>query len=225
MKNEGRIIWFSVLMICLAFHSEGQIPSKAWRDHLPYGHGKRIAEFDQRIFCATMDGSLYSYNLKDRSTQKHSKVNGLSDAEISTIGSSESTNTFLIGYSNGNMDIIRNDSIINIPDIKRKMITGSKAINSVYFKDQYAYLACGFGIVVCDLNAKEIKETYLFGPGGSQIGVNDITSDGTWLRLGEFTKLISTILICSILMHGQKFKACPLLMPTINTLFITGGNY
>jgi hypothetical protein len=181
MNRKPKIICFSVLMSFLTLYSEGQIPSKAWRDHLPYGHGDRLAEYDHRIFCATVDGSLYSYNLNDRSTQKHSKVNGLSDAEISTIGASESTNTFLIGYSNGNVDLIRNDSIINIPDIKRKMITGSKAINNVYFKDQYAYLACGFGIVVCDLAEQEIKETYLFGPNGSQITVNDITSDGTYL--------------------------------------------
>lgn len=153
----------------------------AWRDHLPYGHGKKLAEFDDRIFCSTQDGSLYSYSVKDKSIKKHSKINGLSDADISTIGASESTKTFLIGYQNGNIDLIRNDTVINIPDIKRKMIMGEKSVNNVYFMGRFGYLACGFGIVVCDLINLEITDTYLFGPNGSHMYVNDITSDGTYI--------------------------------------------
>jgi hypothetical protein len=166
-----------ILLWLVSWPISAQLPSGTWRDHLPYGHGKKLAEYDNRIFCLTGDGSLYSYNTKDRSTDKYSKVTGLNDAEISTIGTSINTNTFFIGYSNGNIDLIRNDSIINIPDIKRKMLTGEKGINNVYFLGQYAYLACGFGIVLCDLVKREIKETYFFGPGGTQLSVNEITAD------------------------------------------------
>jgi hypothetical protein len=155
-----------------------QMPSGAWRDHLPYSHGKKLTEFNNRIYCLTTDGSLYSFGLSDRNITKHSKVNGLSDAEISTIGTSTGNSTLLIGYSDGNIDLIRNDSIINIPDIKRKSIVGGKSINNVYFINNFAYLACDFGIVLCDLNRHEIKETYYIGPGGTQLSVNAITSDG-----------------------------------------------
>jgi hypothetical protein len=156
-----------------------QIPTGAWRDHLPYGHAKKLAEYENRIFCATYDGSLFSYDLGDKSLKKYSKVNGLSDADISTIGVSSETGFFFIGYTNGNIDLIRNDSIINVSDIKRKSIMGDKSINNIYMLGSNAYLACGFGIVVLDLSRKEIKDTYYFGPGGTQIFVNDITSNGT----------------------------------------------
>jgi hypothetical protein len=158
-----------------------QIPNGAWRDHLPYNHAKRLAEYNNHIYCATYDGSLFSFDMSDNSTKKHSKVNGLSDADISTIGFSAPTQTFFIGYKSGNIDLVKNDSVFNIPDIKRKIITGEKSVNTVYFLDNYAYLACGFGIVVCDLVRREIKDTYFFGPGGSQLYVNDITSDGLFL--------------------------------------------
>lgn len=171
----------SLYFLLAALITEAQIPVGSWRDHLPYGHGKQLAEFDGRIFCASSDGSLFSCNIKDKTIKKYSKVNGLSDADVSTIGSSSETKTFFIGYSNGNIDLIRNDSIINIPDIAHKTIMGEKAINRVYFRERFAYLACSFGIVVCDLLKKEIKDTYFFGPLGSQIQVNDITSDGIYL--------------------------------------------
>ncbi len=156
-----------------------QVPAGGWRDHLPYSHASRLAEYDNRIFCATRDGSLFSYSLKDGSITKHSKVNGLSDAGISVIGSSGNSGTFIIGYSNGNIDLIRNDSIMNIPDIKRKMIMGGKSVNAIEFIGNYAYLGCDFGIVVIDLKKREIKDTYIFGPNGTQIVVNDITTDGS----------------------------------------------
>lgn len=58
---------------------------------------------------------------------------------------------------------------------------GDKSIKNILILNQYAYLACGFGIVVCDLIKREIKDTYMFGPGGTQIGINSITFDGQYL--------------------------------------------
>lgn len=180
-KLFSKLFFSSMLCLVSIVSALPQIPTGTWRDHLPYKHGSRLAAYNQRIFCATSDGSLFSYGINDNSLKKHSKVNGLSDADISTIGTSPDQQTLFIGYRNGNIDLVRNDSVVNLPDIKRKMIIGEKSIRNVYFRGNTAFLACGFGIVVCDLARQEISETYYFGPGGSQITVNDITSDGTRL--------------------------------------------
>jgi hypothetical protein len=163
------------------FTAYSQIAVGDWRDHLPYNDGKCLAEAGSKIYCATGSGGLFSVDTRDNSLAKLSKVTGLSDADITTVGFSEQQQMLVIGYSNGNIDLIRNDSIINIPDIKRKSIMGDKALNRIFFRDHYAYLACGFGIVVCDLMKKEIRDTYLFGEGGTQIKVNDIVTDGQTL--------------------------------------------
>jgi hypothetical protein len=173
----GKLILLFLSGILTGIQISAQIPNNAWRDHLSYSHGKQLAEYDDRVFCLTSDGSLYSFNTRDNSIQKHSKINGLSDVSISTIGYSAERKTFVIGYQNGNIDLISNDSIINVPDVKRKLIMGDKSINNVIFRNQYAYLACGFGIVQLDLSKREIRDTYIFGPGGMQLGVNDITFD------------------------------------------------
>lgn len=158
-----------------------QVPVGAWRDHLPYNQARRLAESGTKIYCSTFGGGLFSFDVSDNTLAKYSKVDGLSDADISNIGYSNEHKTLVIGYTNGNIDLVRNDSIINIPDIKRKTIVGDKSLHSFFFYGDYVYMASGFGIVVLNLVKEEIKDSYLFGEGGSQISVNDITFDGQFL--------------------------------------------
>ena len=160
---------------------QGQIPEGDWRDHLPYNQAKRLAEAENKIYCATSGGGLFSFHLQDNSLQKYSKVMGLSDADVSIIGYSTERKILFIGYSNGNIDLVKNDSIINIPDIKLKSIVGDKTLNNLFFRGDYVYIASGFGIVLCDMIKQEIRDTYQFGEGGGQIRVNDITFDGQFL--------------------------------------------
>jgi hypothetical protein len=174
-------IYFQLICgICLLFAgiTTGQIPNGSWRDHLPYTKAMKLAEVENSIFCST-DGGLFSINKNDNSIRKYSKVTGLSDVEISAIKYSENTKTLVIAYINGNIDLVKNDSIINVPDIKRKLITGDKKISNIIFIDNAAYLSTGFGIVVLDISRKEIKETYQFGESGAKISVNDVTFDGS----------------------------------------------
>lgn len=177
-----RILILSLLIVGTGIN-HAQIPNNTWRDHLPYSNVKRLTEVNQKIFCATT-GGMFSYSKPDMHLQPYSKVSGLADVNISTIGYSGSTQTLVVCYENGNIDLIANDSITNLPDIMRKLITGDKIINHILFINEYAYLACGFGIVAIDLRKKEIKDSYFFGPLGSQIYVNDIAYDGEHLIAG-----------------------------------------
>jgi len=170
-----------ILSLIPGYFLHGQIPVGSWRDHLPYNQAKTLAAGENRIYCATSGGGLFSYDLGDNHLQKFSKVSGLSDADISVIGYSGERKVLFIGYSNGNIDLVKNDSIINIPDIKQKTIMGDKSLINLCFRDNFAYIACGFGIVVCDMIKHEIRDSYLFGEGGGQIRVNDIAFGGPHL--------------------------------------------
>ena len=174
--NIKGVFSFLLIFMDLSFVVSGQIQSRTWRDHLSYTYAKRIAEVGNKIFCSTEGGGMFSYNKSDNSLQKYSKVNGLSDINISTIGYSEIYKSLIICYQNGNIDLIRveQDSIINIPDVKRKLIVGDKTIYSVTFQNNLAYLSCGFGIVVLDIQKKVIKDTYQFGESGVQIKTNGV---------------------------------------------------
>ena len=108
-----------------------------------------------------------------------SKCTGLSDIGYNDIGYDERRNNLIICYSNSNVDIYNDASVYNIPDIKRKNISGDKNIYAVTIDTNVAYLACGFGIVVLDLVKLEIKDTYIIGPAGTSVKVNRvILNDG-----------------------------------------------
>jgi len=154
-----------------------------WDTHLAYNEAKRVADGIDRIYCGTKNGLFY-YHRNDNTIQIITRVEGLSDLEINTINFSRDQNTLLIGYANANIDIIEGTDIHNIPDIKREQITGNKTIHNILFIDEYAYLSCGFGIVVINLPKKEIKDTYYIGENGGMINVYDMAFDGTWLYAG-----------------------------------------
>jgi hypothetical protein len=92
---------------------------------------------------------------------------------------SSENNLLLVGYQDGNIDLILDNGIYNLADIKRKQISGNKTINNILFVGQYAYLSCSFGIVVLNLMKKEIKETYFIGEYGNPLTVYEVAFDGT----------------------------------------------
>jgi len=147
-----------------------------WRDHLPYSQCIAVKEVGNRIYCAT-PYSIFYYDKEDNSIQRINKINGLSDIGISTINYNVTYNTLVIAYTNANIDLIKNNTIINISDIKRASILGNKTINDIYFIGPYAYLSCGFGIVVLDVDKEEIHDTYYIGANGGQVNVFGLTKD------------------------------------------------
>jgi hypothetical protein len=151
-----------------------------WQDFLSYKNALAIAEGGGKVYCATK-GGVFSLNKSDHAVERLTKINGLADIEATVLGFNTYSNKLFIAYKNSNIDIIENGSIINLSDIKRKAILGNKSINNVYFINQYAYLACGFGIVVVDMNKIEVSDTYYIGPNGSALNVRDIASDDTYL--------------------------------------------
>lgn len=172
MRRILLLIYFQIILICLI--SAQGVAVGEWRDHLPYSTVTDVAVTDELIYAAT-PYSLFYYDVPKWEIVRYSTVQGLSDIGIASIEYSKTYKTLVIGYSNTNIDLILPDStVFNLPDIKRKSIPGNKTINNIVINGRYAYLCCGFGIVVIDIPKKEIKDTYYIGDNGSQVNVNDI---------------------------------------------------
>jgi len=158
----------------------GQIQLGQWRTHLTYRYCTRVESTEDRIFCSAT-GGLFSYNLSDHSIEKLSKIDGLSDNGVSVLRWEEATGTLVLAYQNANLDIIREGTVLNLPDIMKKQIPGDKSVYDIYFLEGSAYLSTGFGIVLIDLQKNEFRETYYIGDNGEALKVNQVTSDGTYL--------------------------------------------
>lgn len=151
-----------------------------WTDYQSYAHALNVVDTGEKIYCVTQ-GGLFSYNKTDNSILKMSGINGLSDAGVQRLAYNKELNLLLIVYQNANIDLLIGNQIFNLSDIKRKPISGNKTINNVLFDGNLVYLSCGFGIVVINLERKEIKDTYFIGQEGAYVNVNDMATDGTYL--------------------------------------------
>jgi len=150
-----------------------------WTDYQSYASAQNVVDAGSKIYCVT-SGGLFSYNKSDNSIQKMSVVNGLSDSGVDRLAYSSDKNVLLIAYQDANIDLLIGNQFFNISDIKRKQLSADKSINNVLFVGNLAYLSCGFGIVVVNLDKKEIKETYFIGTDGSYIKVFDLATDGNF---------------------------------------------
>ena len=145
-----------------------------WRTHLPYQKVIKVEPVDNKVYAAT-EFELFYYDTQDNSINILNKINGLSDIGISTMAYNKSQRKLLVAYSNANIDLIdHNGNIKNMSDIKDKDMVGNKSINNVFFDGDFAYVACGFGIVVFDLKKEEVKDTYYIGNQGDMVNVTDV---------------------------------------------------
>ena len=173
---------FQYLLTCLLLFTGSttifsqQVPIGHWRDELPYTLVNSLTDAGTRIYASTPYAVFY-FDKDDNSVVRITKISGLSDIGISSINYSKEYQTLVIAYSNANIDLIKNNTIINISDIKRKPILGNKTINDIFFIGKDAYLSCGFGIVVLDISKEEIRDTYYIGKDGSQLNVLAMTKN------------------------------------------------
>ncbi len=169
----------SILLVLLFFPSYifSQIELEAWREHLPYSQTIAVAEGESnRIYAATPFSAFYLDQNEDQIVRM-STISGLSDVNIASMEFDAKSGFLVIAYENANIDLVKNDQVINISDIKRKSMIGSKRINRITFFNSLIYLSTDFGIVVLDPIKREIKGTYYIGPNGKNISVHDLAYD------------------------------------------------
>jgi streptogramin lyase len=169
----------SLLVIFLLFSPLSHIMAQGvgigeWKDHLPYSNCIAVADAGDIIYCAT-PYSLFSVRKSDKTIERLNKITGLSDIGISAISYSKEYKTLIIAYTNANIDLLKDGSVINMSDIKRTPSLLNKTINKIMFIGKYAYLSCGFGIVVLDVDREEIHDTYYIGSEGEKLNVLDLT--------------------------------------------------
>lgn len=165
-------IWAFVFFVALfPSQSFGQGPIGSWRDHYSYRSGQKVTASGDKVFVSASNGFI-KYDLSTGNVEKFSTVDGLNSVDLSAIAYSPFSNLLVVGYGNGNLDLIFAGEIVNLPHIMQKPMQGSKRINDIFFLDQdKVLLSTGFGIVVLNTAKKELSDTYYIGDGGSEVVV------------------------------------------------------
>ncbi|MES2733462.1 MAG: two-component regulator propeller domain-containing protein [Bacteroidota bacterium] len=170
---------FLCTILLLSTQSVAQnIPLGTWRTHLSYQSATTLTISGEKVYAGSPN-SLFYFDKSFNNTTKLSKIDGLSETDISRVGYLPALKMVLIAYHSGNVDLLtssdkagESDKITNLNVIKNASISGSKNINDITFRDNLAYLSCDFGLVVLDLQKIEVRETYRnIGFNGTPIAV------------------------------------------------------
>ena len=166
-------ITINLLLALISLPALSQFSIGTWRDHFSYIRCVDVCEAGDLIYSATRNG-LYTYSKSSGEIVRINKTTVLSDVGISSLDYDPVSGLIIVGYSNGNLDLLSKDGVYNIPLIKFSTLVGDKTIYDILSFGDFLYLCTGFGVVVIDVPRKEIKETYFIGTSGEPVKVKDI---------------------------------------------------
>jgi hypothetical protein len=187
MKEVILTIGLILGFIQISHGQMGNIPLGKWKYHTSLNQANSVAVVGNKVYCGTSGGIFYLDKLTNKIT-KITRIEGLSGNAVTSIAYNASSNALVIGYDEGFIDIIQNDKIYNLKSIVNAKIIGSTNINDICFYQNTAYLSCDFGVVVVNVDKKEIKESYLsIGKNGTSpiIYASALTSDSIYLATSQ----------------------------------------
>ncbi|MBI3143145.1 MAG: hypothetical protein HYZ16_09990 [Bacteroidetes bacterium] len=152
-----------------------QIGIGDWRAHLHLAKALKAVETPTRVYCGTTNG-VFFIDKEDNSVTSLSTVDGLSDVMTHTLAYEPATNHVFVAYSGGMVDMLGPDYVVPIPFIADNAnISGDKTVVNFFFYSGLAYMATAFGVVVYDIEKREVRESYLnLDERGNQLAVNDV---------------------------------------------------
>ncbi len=170
-----------VIILCfISLNLHAQLAMGKWRTHFAYNSVSQIAQSDSKVYGVS-EGALFSVDKQDGGLEFYSKISGLNGTNISQIEFDNTNKQLLIVYSNGNIDLLGNGGVTNVPDLYNKQMSASKNVNEVAFYGNKAYLSCDFGIVVLNMAKKEVADTYYIGPNATEVQVLSTTVNNSYI--------------------------------------------
>ncbi|MES2701495.1 MAG: two-component regulator propeller domain-containing protein [Bacteroidota bacterium] len=166
----------SIIFSCGAAYSQDR-PIGAWKSFLPYANSVGVGTDGFNIITITSE-AFFTYRPSDGDLDAYSKVEGMSDIGMQCVAVDQTTGMAVLVYTNGNIDLFKDNTFYNIPDLKIKVITGSKTVFSAYAANGKAYLSSALGVIVLDLTAHEVDETYQFMENSQVVPVRSFTARG-----------------------------------------------
>ncbi len=175
-RNQSRMKYIkplisTLLLIGWAFGAFAQNAIGEWKDYLNYTRSIDVVVLHQRVFV-TNNNAVFVYNTQDNSLERLNKITGLSGVGIFSLSADTDQNLVIVGYEDGNMDILENGEISNFAEIKNSTIVGDKAIRQITFNGNAAYISTGVGILEFDLTKREVSDTYGIAPEGN-LSINE----------------------------------------------------
>jgi len=174
MRNKKYKIGLLSLGLFLVWNIQAQVGT--WKTYMAYYQSTIVTETPNLVF-SVYDGSLLSYNPDDKEIRTYSIQNGLHDTGIQLMAYHPGANALILVYSNANIDIFLGDNdVYNLSFLKDNSTIQDKTLYNLEIIGDYAYLSTAFGVVVIDVQKREIKATYCSG-----VATRSVCQNGNYL--------------------------------------------
>lgn len=194
MKPRFTLLIFILYLFSFSLLSQDDnLKIGEWKHYFAFNDCFTIVETPTRIIGASGLG-LNIFTKTDQSLSTITKINGLSDYNLTAVSYISDYNLLAIGYSNGNIDLMVNGSIYNINDLKIKQMNGSKRINSFFSLGSTIYCCTDFGVILINIDKKEVSSTWYIGDEGLPQKVYQLAANGDNLYVATENGLKKTSL-------------------------------
>lgn len=163
--------------------AQNDIPVGQWRTHFNYQQSYGVVEVGGKIYSNAFH-SLLELDQATRTIQKLTKANALSDAGITAMAGDEKSGSLIVGYTSGNIDVLRGTTTINVDALKKANLTTSRRINCIFIAGNSFFVGTAFGMLEIDINNLGVVNTFEeLGRNGSPLSVLDggVKGDSIWL--------------------------------------------
>lgn len=179
------IVLFIVSVIPFSLPAQAQ-PVGFWKVYPAYTVSTYSLSVGHRIY-SIMEDKLMAYDTEDGSITTFDWTQQLSDVTVKYIHYSASAKRLIIIYDNGNIDLLSTEDdfdVINLAQLKNST-NSKKTVNNVQVSGNNAYICTDFGIVVVDMNAGLILDSYEINLSVWSCALNDKkifagTKEGLW---------------------------------------------
>ena len=162
--------------LCLTAQTDSLPPADSlgeWRTLQSYRFGTYVTESSESIIYTT-GKAIFFLDKDDLSIRRLAREDGLAEARIRLIRYHDPTETLIIVYASGVIDLLRNNRFSTLRQIDNFNFNGDKTINELFFgPDDVVYIAAGYGVSALDLNSELFTFTTFTG-----VAVNDAAQFG-----------------------------------------------
>ena len=150
---------FVIFLLCWSALLTAQSDSLGqWRNLLSYNRGVLVTQSADEVIYST-GNSIFYLDKEDLSIRTLSKTEGLAETRVRLLQYHEPTETLIIVYESGTIDLLRDGRFSTLRQIGNFTFSGDKQIYAVYpAPGERVYLAAGYGVSALNL----IDETFEF---------------------------------------------------------------
>jgi hypothetical protein len=193
-RDNRKFIFLLYAMMCCCLipahllNAQDNIPLGTWRTHLSFASVLHVTSGGGYVFAASTNGIL-RYEVASGETTVYSTLNALSGSNISALCYDEARQQLLVGYQDGNIDLIQETKTINFSRlVNPRDITVSPSINDIMVHETFAYFSTAYGVVAFDLQRNEVRETWRnLGATGQLLNIHQsvVKGDSIYLATGK----------------------------------------